>query len=532
MNKVLNINLGGVPFTIDDDAYQMLENYLQSLHNHFRQSEGYEEIMSDIEARMGELIKEGMSKRSIVMTQDVKNAVSIMGKPEDFGAEPIHATAEGKPNAKSHQSSESGASQNSGSSQSGSNYQTGKRLFRDEDNKMIGGVCSGLAAYFGVQEVTWLRIFALLLAFFTGMGFVMYMILWAIIPAAKTTADRLSMRGQPIDVNSIAKAVGAGVESLSEKVNEFGKPENQARFNSQVTEISSRIGSAFDVIFKSLGGIGKILAIIVAVLLMLALIGGWVGTSVGLAVASPLVSYVTDESWKVALATFNGFSILAVPSILLILLIRRLVFNKSTSGAWVGGLWVFWAINIFCLISIAGSFAKEFNHSHKATQRMEIADTDVLTLSVVENEQDVVSNTVVGGLRVSDEFIVAYEVDLKVEKSEDGKFELVRYASAHGRTSEEARSLAAQIQYTPSVSGNKLTLPETFMIPQGLKWRDQEVDLVLKVPVGKKIQYNRETRDLIDMNLDRVEDDENEDNCFKNPTRVWVMTEKGLKCAL
>ena len=92
MNKVLNINLGGLPFTIDDEAYRILENYLQSLHNHFRASEGYEEIMNDIEGRLAELIKEGMGKRGIVTHQDVKNAVSVMGKPEDFGAESVDET--------------------------------------------------------------------------------------------------------------------------------------------------------------------------------------------------------------------------------------------------------------------------------------------------------------------------------------------------------------------------------------------------------------------------------------------------------
>ena len=104
MNKVLSINLGGLPFTIDDDAYRSLENYLQSLHNHFRKSEGYEEIMNDIEARLAELLQEGMGKRGIVMTQDVKNAVSVMGKPEDFGAQSVGETSENASNTEGSKS--------------------------------------------------------------------------------------------------------------------------------------------------------------------------------------------------------------------------------------------------------------------------------------------------------------------------------------------------------------------------------------------------------------------------------------------
>ena len=82
MNKVFNINLGGVPLTIDEDAYRYLENYLQTLHNHFRNSEGYEEIMSDIEARIGELLKENMGKRAIAMIQDPKGAASAFRRAD------------------------------------------------------------------------------------------------------------------------------------------------------------------------------------------------------------------------------------------------------------------------------------------------------------------------------------------------------------------------------------------------------------------------------------------------------------------
>ena len=78
MNKVLNINLGGYPFTIDDDAYEHLENYLETIHNHFKKSEGYEEITSDIEARMAELFQDQLSGRSIVTIRDVEAGIAIM----------------------------------------------------------------------------------------------------------------------------------------------------------------------------------------------------------------------------------------------------------------------------------------------------------------------------------------------------------------------------------------------------------------------------------------------------------------------
>jgi phage shock protein PspC (stress-responsive transcriptional regulator) len=229
MNKVFNINLGGQPLTIDEDAYRLLENYLQSLHNHFKKSEGYEEIMSDIEARLGELVREGMGKRAIVMIQDVKNTVSIMGKPEEFGAEPMDDTQKTTETAKSAPNTEGG--QNTTKSAKKQPIQTGKRLFRDEENKVMGGVCSGLAAYFGIEEIVWVRLGVFAFGAFTGIGFMLYILMWIIIPAAKTTADRLAMRGEPIDVNSIAKSIETGFDDLSKKVNEFGQDTDaHARF--------------------------------------------------------------------------------------------------------------------------------------------------------------------------------------------------------------------------------------------------------------------------------------------------------------
>ena len=87
MNKVLNINLGGYPFTIDEDAFEHLENYLDTIHSHFKKSEGYEEITSDIEARMAELFQEQLNGRSIVTIRTVETCIGIMGTPEEFGAE-------------------------------------------------------------------------------------------------------------------------------------------------------------------------------------------------------------------------------------------------------------------------------------------------------------------------------------------------------------------------------------------------------------------------------------------------------------
>jgi phage shock protein PspC (stress-responsive transcriptional regulator) len=204
MNKIFNINLGGYPFVIDDDAYKKLNEYLDTIQKHFRKSEGCDEIVGDIEARIAELFNEHAKGQPIVSMRDVEGVIQIMGTPQEFGAEDIDLEEDKKESKR-----------RSGSS-------TGKRLYRDTDDKVIGGVCSGLAAYFGVSDPLIFRlIFAVL--FLSGVGIMAYVLLWIIVPSAKTSADKLSMKGEPINVNNIAKQVEEELNNLSHTITDFAK---------------------------------------------------------------------------------------------------------------------------------------------------------------------------------------------------------------------------------------------------------------------------------------------------------------------
>ena len=129
MNKILNINLGGYALTIDDDAYEYLSGYIDSIRRRFRESEGRDEIVSDIEARLGELITQNLGNRTIVMLPDIEAAVLVMGKPEDFGGDPAVESA-------------SNRSRTNG--QTFTSIRTGKRLFRDPENGSVSGVCAAM----------------------------------------------------------------------------------------------------------------------------------------------------------------------------------------------------------------------------------------------------------------------------------------------------------------------------------------------------------------------------------------------------
>lgn len=207
MNMTFNINLGGYPFTIDDDAYEHLKQYTDALRQHFQTYESADEIISDIESRIAELFNTRLENRRIVNINDVHAAIARMGTPEDFGAETMF---------------EEDMKYSKSESESTYNYKTGKRLYVNPDDKVISGVCSGLSAYFGIEDPVWLRIAFALLAFGSvGVIIPVYIVLMIILPKAETASQKLEMRGEPIDVNSIAKAVESGIDNISNTITQL-----------------------------------------------------------------------------------------------------------------------------------------------------------------------------------------------------------------------------------------------------------------------------------------------------------------------
>lgn len=532
MNKVFNINLGGQPLTIDEDAYRLLENYLQSLHNHFRASEGYEEIMSDIEARLGELLREGMGKRAIVMIQDVKNTVSIMGKPEEFGAEPMDETQAAAGNTPGGTSAAKNTEGSSAAEKSAkkSPIQTGKRLFRDEENKQVGGVCSGLAAYFGIQDVVWVRLAMFLFCIFMGLGLGFYIILWIIIPAAKTTADRLAMRGEPIDVNSIAKSIETGFDDLSKKVNEFsGDSAAQARFGHKVSAFTTSVGLGIGNVLRGFGGVAKVIAAIISIIITVAILISWVAAAIGIVWAEPIVPYLTDDAWQGPFSVLVGCIFIAVPMLALVFFVRRLLFKRGVHEAVHLVIWSIWTLNCIGIAYLASSFGRNFSHESKKVQTYNMVNaSDTLNIAVTTNPNN--SNIEIGDLFVSEDFLASRNVTLFIKPSETGNFELTQEMKSDGRTSDEAKNLLSQINYTPSVSGNKLTVPAEFIIPKGLKWRGQVIDLTLKVPVGRIFRLKESEIEAWRV----IHIDENQGSgygsCYGDKVQTWRMTEKGAEC--
>ncbi len=174
MKKTLTINIGGIIFHIDDDAYAKLNAYLSDIKKHFNNFDGRDEIIADIESRIAEILQSKLKKsKEVVTIEDVEDVIHRMGEPIDFAEETQEED-----------------------SQKSQHYEGYKRLYRDPDEKMIAGVAGGIAAYFNIDPI-WVRLI-FVFSILTSLGPFIYLILWIALPEAMTPAEKLEMKGKKL----------------------------------------------------------------------------------------------------------------------------------------------------------------------------------------------------------------------------------------------------------------------------------------------------------------------------------------------
>jgi phage shock protein PspC (stress-responsive transcriptional regulator) len=190
MKITVSVNLGGYSFNIDEDAYSELKRYLKNLEMHFAGEESSSEILSDIESRMAELFRARLTGyKQVITITDVNDIISIMGNPEDI-------------------SDNEGPSPKEKFSTPGTH-----RMYRDPDRRIIGGVCSGMGAYWDIEP--WIiRVIFLALAMAGGLGILVYLVLYVVLPEAKTTAQKIEMKGDPVNIHNITESVKKEFENV------------------------------------------------------------------------------------------------------------------------------------------------------------------------------------------------------------------------------------------------------------------------------------------------------------------------------
>ena len=345
MKKTLTVNLNGIVFHIDDDAYEMLQRYLHEIADHFQSEDEKKEIMADIEARIAELFTEKLQKNKNVITlTDVEEIIEIMGKPSQYTDEEEETPKASKNDKKQHNNS--------------------RRFYRDPDNAVLGGIAGGLSAYFNI-DVTWIRIILVLLVFL-GVGFIVpiYIVVWFVAPAAVTASQRLEMQGEDVTV-----------ENIKTEINNVKNYMESEKFRNSASTFGQRVGDILRVFFKIFFGfVGAIIGltgIIVIGALIFALFMIIFEPTVFNGFAPDIISnWAVFSPEKMSLLVVSLILLIGCPIFLIIFWAIRLIsgryHNRSAhTASWV--VLVLWLAGLFMFYSIgAHSFIRLHNHDGRA----------------------------------------------------------------------------------------------------------------------------------------------------------------------
>ncbi len=530
MNKTVSINISGFAFIIDEMAFQQLQQYLNTIRSYFTLADGVDEIMTDIEIRVAEIFRERLdNKREVIDQSDVDHVITILGQPEAFIDEE--------------------ATDNATNQSADSKKRRSRRVFRDPDHTTIGGVASGIAAYFGVDRV-WIRLLFVILTLGGLAGIPIYIILWIILPEAKTAADKLEMRGEPVTVENIGRIVNESIESVKKNVGGLADSKKAAEVGNQakngIAEVFVFIGKMLLLLMRAVVKIFAVLLILIGVTLAIVLVASMIGY------AHFNVMHIGDHSYPISEVfgfsqlvmdsqylgwwfTIAVISSIAIPLIALLYTGIRMLFNLRHRIKGLGiGLTVLWFIAIITLVITGLRTGKDFSIKSEFSEitPLKQVTSDTLYLSVMKDpyfSDHLYPGT---GLPLMDwthiESGTIYLGNPKVnvvENVKDSLYEIAVLYAARGASQNEAVQNAENIRYRYEQNNNRIAFQPYFNFPEVDKFRGQQVYVEVRVPIGKAVHFSN--------NLDRViYDVQNTTHTYDRDMvgETWTMLSEGLTC--
>lgn len=638
MKKIININLSGRVIPIEDSAYEKLQGYIESLRRYFANEEGRDEIINDIESRIAELMSEKVRKGAESITdEDVDQIANSMGRPEDFEGEEIKEQTTYTSTASGSGQQESSQQQVPPRTKRGLYRDTsdkfiggvcsgiaaylnvdpaivrilfaiitfggfglgflayiimwivlppkdvegysGKRLFRNPEGRIIGGVCSGLGAYFNKRTSTIRIIFLapiilnvlinaldgfrwrgdfiflpnIVFGSLTSTFVIAYIILWIVLPEARSPYEKMEMRGEKVDVNTIkqsvqdrAKEMGEDIKSAAQNISNKAKEFSQTRgkaFASEVRQTARPIGSG---IGHAIGVLFKVFFLFIAGTIALALFGILVAIIFGGIAWWPINDFLWTSQWQPVFAWGTLILFLGVPLIgFLVWLIRRIIGVKSRSNylGWIfGGLWTLGWISVIMLVS---SLVRDTRYFEEDIN--EISITQPVNKMTVMVSQPALQFTDkywwidedIDGWNLSEDSLKLSFVDFTVERSNDANYHVLLVKKSMGRSVTDAKDRAADIKYDIGSHDSILDIGNGYSIGKENKYRWQVIELKIQVPVGKKLRFDGTITDKLNpveikinnrrnrLRKTRIDFDRND--WFEYRTNVdYTMSESGI----
>ncbi len=616
MKQVININFQGRVVPIEVSAYDLLKQYIESLQRHFAMEEGKDEIINDIESRIGELFQERIKLgATCIEDADVEAIIKSIGRPEDFDDSVADATTEKQRENKAY-NDEANYTNTNGK----------RRLFRDENHKLVGGVCSGIANYFDIDIVI-VRIVFLVLLFSFGIGFIpyiilwiavpssattvigsrrkklyrdnedkyiagvcsgishylginvwiprlvfllpilsiigknrwfngdfgdfnflnfspgalfIYVILWLVLPEAKTTAEKLEMKGEKVDLNSIKDSVIEEMKGVQQRVQKFGNEaavvaaDKSRVFGKEASNLAKKGGGSIgDIIVFIVKAFAYTIIGIVSIALIVALFFAGI-TSIGV---FPYKDYLLTDGMQNWLAWGTLLFFIIAPMLGVITwIIRKLAKIKAGSKLLRYGFGAMWIIGWICAAALVASVVKDFRaiSSPQINEEVFLSNPGVKNLEVTNYATN--SKIRRGGWfnfepfsASNDDTAFIKNTNINIAKSNTDSFRVTIERIAYGGKTMYADSLARLIQFNVTQQDSLLVLDKGFSINKFDKFRNQQVSITIYVPVGKQIKINNMPGFYTHFNIGNYDDGDYEffEHGWKEDT-WYKMTANGL----
>lgn len=518
MNKTIIININSIVFHIEEDAYEILRSYMIEIKRHFSQSEDSGEILLDIENRIAEMFTERIQagRKEVISMVDVNEVIGQMGRVSDFEQEEV--TSEESYDGTFKEETKRVISE--------------KKLMRNPDDTVLGGVCSGLGYYFGIQA-KWVRILFILLFLFGGSGVLLYVVLWIVMPIAVSRADRMSMRGEEPNLQNFKKNFEEEIEGYKD---EFSTVKGNFGKGAQI------FGSGVFSFFRFLGKALAFMMLFICGMVIIGMLVPLVGFASGIlgyqdAMVFPGLQLLSTGQALIALTA--GVLAITIPFIALFHIFLRILLKTNTMNTYLSlSLWAAWIVSIILVLFYVFVGIQEYKESStikidKPLSRQEeyyFAEKDIRVIEAASLENGDKKYTI----NVKGEELSKYlrrDISIRFEYLDSLDAPYIQYNYfAKGRTYQAASERASHINYQAHEDKGKILFDSHFALTTEGPYRDQSVSVVVFLPLGSKVKIDESIQNKMwslpysDCGNEYAEGE-------SEKSTEWIMKRSGLQCA-
>lgn len=517
MKKTTTIHLSGILFNIEEDAFEKLSNYLKSIENHFSQHSGKKEILEDIETRIAEILSEKLSiSKQVITIEDIDVVISKMGSAEQF---------------------------DDGNTEQSKNYQDNttikRRIYRNPDDKIIGGVCGGIAAYFDIDPL-WIRLIWAIAFFAFGTGLFLYILLWIIIPEAKTPSQKLEMKGESVNISNIGKEMATDLKQFSDKSRKEFSNLSRNKFVAFFQELFSQILIFILKTGKIILKVFSVFVLLISLIIVVALLSSLFTDSI-ISIHSKnfeLSTFLSDffvTPFNFTLFNLSVFLLIGIPFIALMIVTFKFLFNIKRKIRYLGItliiLWILgWGMFVYSIIPVAENYSEKSFSSSQISQY--ILPNKTIYIKMIENDE---TENDEENFKISINHKIFYSETNKkkilgfpsviVQKSKDDSLRIKVISSAVAENSKKAREYAQNILYSYNIQDSIIELKPSYDIPANDKFHFQKVKVIIQVPANRYVYFSKNMK----LYLDDAENNIDAET-YEMVGKKWLMGIEHLQC--